>query len=91
MVYNHSFKSGLAGRGVLALAVSTDDGVTWRLVTRLEDSGGRVLEYSYPAIIQASDGLVHITFTWRRHNIKHVVLDPAAIETPITGIVMSGF
>jgi hypothetical protein len=37
---------------VLALAVSDDDGATWHIVTRLEDSGGRVLEYSYPAIIQ---------------------------------------
>jgi hypothetical protein len=32
MVYNHSFKSGLAGRGVLALAVSDDDGATWHSV-----------------------------------------------------------
>ena len=90
MVYNHSFKSGLAGRGVLALAISDDDGVTWHTVTRLEDSGGRVLEYSYPAIIQASDLSVHITYTWRRHNIKHVVIDPTAIETP-TGDAMPGF
>jgi predicted neuraminidase len=40
--------------------------------------------------IRASDGLVHVTYTWRRHNIKHVVLDPAAIETP-TGDAMAGF
>ena len=86
MVYDHSFKSGLAGRGVLALqAVSDDDNsATWHSMTRLEDS--------YPAIIQASDAMVHVTsyYTWRRHNIKHVVLDPAAIETP-TGDAMSGF
>jgi hypothetical protein len=30
-------------------------------VTRLEDSGGRVLEYSYPAIIQA--GAAHVEFS----------------------------
>lgn len=90
MVYNHSFKSGTAGRGVLALAISDDDGATWHSVTRLEDSGGRVLEYSYPAIVQASDGLVHVTYTWRRHNIKHVVIDAAAIVTP-TGDAMPGF
>ena len=42
---------------------------------RLEDSGGRLLEFSYPAIIQAGDGMVHVTYTWRA-NIKHVIIDP---------------
>ena len=36
-------------------------------------------EYSYPAIIQTSDGLVHITYTWRRERIKHAVIDPAKL------------
>jgi alpha-L-rhamnosidase len=43
---------------------------------KLEDATG---EYSYPALIQARDGRVHVTYTWRRERIKHVVLDPAAI------------
>ena len=33
-------------------------------------------EYSYPAIIQSEDGLVHMTYTWRRERVKHVVIDP---------------
>ena len=81
IVYNHSFKHAIAGRGVLAIAVSYDDGDTWERVMRLEDSAGRLLEFSYPAIIQASDGMVHVTYTWRRANIKHVIIDPSKIPS----------
>ena len=37
-------------------------------------------EYSYPAIIQSSDGLVHITYTWKRQRVKHAVVDPAQLK-----------
>ncbi|WP_221774751.1 sialidase family protein [Pelagicoccus albus] len=56
----------------------SEDGVNWEMVLVLEDkplpSG-----YAYPAVIQTSDGLVHITYTWDRQKIKHVVLDPAEL------------
>ncbi len=64
------------GRDKLALAVSKD-GNKWCNVLVLEDSPG---EYSYPAQIQSKDGLVHITYTWKRERIKHVVIDPSLIE-----------
>ncbi|HSD26112.1 MAG TPA: sialidase family protein [Vicinamibacteria bacterium] len=65
-----------SGRGRLEVAVSAD-GKAWRRAALLEDSAG---EYSYPAAIQARDGRVHVTYTWKRERIKHVVLDPAAIK-----------
>lgn len=71
LVYNHT----RVGRSPLNVAVS-DDGKTWKAALVLEKEAG---EYSYPACIQASDGLVHISYTWRRQRIKHVVLDPAAL------------
>lgn len=64
------------GRNRLALALSAD-GINWRPVVTLEDSPG---EYSYPAMIQTHDGLLHMTYTWKRKRIKHVVIDPAQID-----------
>lgn len=72
LVYNHTPK----GRTPLNVAVSRD-GRKWEEAHVLEREPG---EYSYPAIIQTSDGLVHITYTWRRQRIKHVVIDPSTIK-----------
>lgn len=71
IVYNHTTQ----GRSPLNVAISTD-GRSWQSVLALESEPG---EYSYPAVIQTADGLVHITYTWRRERIKHVVLDPATL------------
>jgi predicted neuraminidase len=71
LVYNHTPR----GRSPLNVAVS-DDGKTWKQVLVLENEPG---EYSYPAVIQTSDGLVHATYTWKRRRIKHVVIDPKQI------------
>jgi predicted neuraminidase len=64
------------GRAKLDVAMSAD-GKTWKRAVVLEDSDG---EYSYPAMIQARDGRVHLTYTWKRERIKHVVLDPGRLE-----------
>ncbi len=58
LVYNHTAK----GRTPLNVAVS-GDGRNWKAALTLENAPG---EYSYPAVIQSSDGLVHITYTWNR-------------------------
>ena len=71
LVYNPT----TAGRHRLGVAVS-EDGKAWRSSVSLEDAPG---EYSYPAVIQSRDGRVHVTYTWRRERIRHVVLDPARL------------
>jgi predicted neuraminidase len=75
LVYNHTTNTGgfPRGRNMLNLAVSTD-GKTWKPVMTLEKQEG---EYSYPAIIQGKDGLVYITYTYRRQSIKYVVINAA--------------
>lgn len=61
-------------RNPCSIAVS-DDGESWNKVLTLEDSP--IGDYSYPAIIQGSDGSLHCVYTWRRFRIayKHVSLD----------------
>jgi predicted neuraminidase len=59
------------GRTPLMLSVSEDDGVTWREAAVLESEPG---EYSYPALVQAEAGEVHVTYTWRRERIAHATL-----------------
>ena len=72
LVYNHSARE----RTPLNVALS-DDGEHWTPVLTLEDEPG---EYSYPAVIQSRDGVIHITYTWNRKRIRHVVLEPALLK-----------
>jgi len=72
LVYNHL----PAGRAAIHLAVSSDDGGTWTAPRVLESGPG---EYSYPAVIQTADGDIHVTYTWRRTRIRHVVIDAARL------------
>ena len=79
LIYNHSKPTpGKWGgpRTPLNVAVSAD-GVEWQAALVLEDEPG---EYSYPAVIQARDGLVHFTYTWKRKRIKHVVANPVELK-----------
>ena len=74
LVYNPTTrgKEWFNNRGKLNVAVSKD-GINWKDIAVLEN--GDKEEYSYPAVIQAQDGRVHITYTYDRKNIKHVVLE----------------
>ena len=81
LIYNHTGNREDTNKGFrspLNLAVSKD-GKKWEAALVLETEPRK--EFSYPAIIQTADGLVHITYTWKREFIKHVVVDPAKLET----------
>jgi len=60
------------GRSPLNIARSLDGGRTWEKPLTLESNPG---EYSYPCIIQSSDGHIHISYTFRRYAIKHVEMN----------------
>jgi len=71
LVYNHSER----GRSPLNVAVSAD-GDHWNSFLALETEPG---EFSYPAVIQASDGGIHVTYTWNRKRIRHAEIPLSAV------------
>lgn len=73
IVYNPDVpgKEWFNNRANLKVAMS-EDGEQWQDIATLEH--GTTEEFSYPAIIQTNDGLIHITYTFNRSNIKHVVI-----------------
>jgi len=88
LVYNHNLRDATKNKGRSPLNVAlSNDGRNWRPVAVLEDDPAAPSGFAYPAVIQTRDGLVHITYTWERKRIKHVILDPEKLEprTPANG------
>jgi predicted neuraminidase len=69
LLYNDSETS----RSILNITLSEDEGNTWEFNKILENE--KNMEFSYPVIIQDSKGLIHITYTYKRECIKHIILD----------------
>ena len=56
----------------MVIVQSDDDGATWDgLITLATDWG----EFSYPSIIQASDGTIHLLYTYRRYSMMHTAFN----------------
>jgi predicted neuraminidase len=80
LVYNHVLPPGELAKGPrtpLNVSISKD-GINWYAALILEDSP--ISQYSYPAVIQTADGMLHFIYTWRREKIKHVVVDPSKLK-----------
>lgn len=62
------------GRYSLAAALSDDEGATWKWKKHLETS--KEGSYAYPSVIQASDGRIHLTYSYHlpehKRSIKYV-------------------
>lgn len=58
---------------MMNVAISID-GIHWQPALTLDRE--TKAEFSYPAVIQAADGQVHITYTWKRQKVSHVVVSP---------------
>jgi predicted neuraminidase len=77
LVFNDAKSEADGGRGVLRIAVSSD-GRDWKRALTLENEAGQ--EFSYPAVVQSRDGRVHVTYTWKRRLVRHVVIDPKQLN-----------
>jgi len=73
-----------SGRARLSAWLSADEGRTWPHRRAIEDTPGG--SYSYPSVLQAADGLVHVSYSHvdpapaggtRREAIRHAVFDAA--------------
>ena len=71
------------GRYQISLYLSDDEGKTWKWKTHLEQVKKGDGSFSYPSMLQASDGMLHITYSYQREekleSIKYVVVNPALI------------
>ncbi|MEA3334292.1 MAG: sialidase family protein [Chloroflexota bacterium] len=89
-------------RTPLNVALSVDEGRTWPCVRSLETGNGRFnylgisvdgqesVEFSYPAITQNSEGLIHIVYTNCRRNIRHVMCNEAWLQDSYLSRRMEG-
>lgn len=81
IAYNDSYLS----RVPLTVAISDDEGATWKYRRDIEVDPKRG-EYSYPAIIQTPDGLIHVTYTYGRVKIKRAAFNEEWVrENPGAG------
>jgi predicted neuraminidase len=74
LVYNHSDTEKV--RYPLNVAISKD-GTKWQAACTIESEPPG--QYSYPAVVQSRDGLVHIAYTWKRLRMRHAVVDPSKV------------
>jgi len=71
------------GRYQISLYLSDDEGKTWKWKTHLEQVKKGDGSFSYPSMLQAPDGMLHITYSYQQgeklESIKYVVVNPALI------------
>ncbi len=74
-----AYNDSPSDRTKLAVAVSRNGGETWSRPKTIEAGDG---EFSYPSLIQAADGTIHIVYTHRRTAIAHAEFNPAWLLAP---------
>lgn len=71
------------GRSRLELSLSPDQGQSWLPLGAVEaasEQDDKNAEFSYPSLLQARDGSIHLAYTWRRQGIRHLSFNRAWLE-----------
>lgn len=76
-VINNSYED----RGNLELVISYDTGRTWKTIKIFENTKNK--KYAYPSIILSTNGLYHITYTYEKKRIKHIVFNGSWLRSAI--------
>jgi predicted neuraminidase len=63
-----AFNDSVSGRDNLTLAVSADEGRSWKRFAVIEKESGA--SFSYPYLMRTSDGLIHLAYTWKSKTIR---------------------
>lgn len=73
------------GRYQFSIYISDDEGASWKWKDLIEYDPEKRGSYSYPCLIQTSDGMLNLTFSYskgsKQETIKHVVIDPQKLAT----------
>lgn len=77
--YLGAINKSFDNRDNLTLVISSDRGRTWKDLKVIENNPDN--EYSYPSISRSEGGLYHMTYTYERKRVKHVVFNEAWIKS----------
>lgn len=74
-----------SGRYSLCVAVSEDEGASWKWKRHLEGAPDKKInsQFHYPSVIQSKDGLIHISYSYFSpdgKSIKHAQFDEAWVK-----------
>lgn len=76
-----AFNDSTSGRENLRLAVSDDGGANWKRAAIIAAEADA--EFSYPFLLQTSDGIIHLAYTWKRQAIRHVEFNETWLDSTI--------
>lgn len=81
------FNDSPEGRVDLALAYSSDRGITWQRIHYLESASVSMkrhdIQYSYPSMLRGAKGEYHVLYSYNRVSIKHVTFNEAWLQKKI--------
>jgi predicted neuraminidase len=73
LAYNHSSTS----RSPLSLALSEDNGKTFKRFVDLEQGPGK---FAYPSLLQTRDSSIHVVYSYNLKTIKHLIIKKELLD-----------